>query len=409
MPFCNITSSFAEPSPEPRPVQPPAVPDVPDLSPYLGQSGDIQYELISGATQRGGDLLCDSYGYSYTKKSGRNFWRCTVRAKSNTCKGTVHQCDGTYTRGPINHSHPGNPGIAEKDKVTKKVHQITSRNVFKYAAAIVEEVMASDLQLQMPAASRPKLANLVRSSNWQQKRKRPADPTDLQFSIDSSYLPDDFFKGDVKVGEEGRHLIFATTHQLTLLSKTTAIYLDGTFRVVNKPFHQLFSFHAFISDESGKNVKQVPLCFSLMSKRHERDYQAVFHAVRNLAPNLQVVTNYARETWITGQFPPETWCVYQRIVRTNNDVEGWHNRLNTKPERGNLPIYLLVQLLHVEASLIPLTQQLIAEDKLRKYQRHQTKALQGHLSKLWEQYRGGEVTTSHLLKAVSRIAAPSTE
>ena len=117
---------------------------------------------------------------------------------------------------------------------------------------------------------------------------------------------------------------------------------------------------------------------------------------------------YAKETWITGQFPPETWCVYQKIVRTNNDVEGWHNRLNTKAERGNLPMYLLVQLLHVEASLIPLTQQLIAEDKLRKYQRLQTKAIQGRLSKLWEQYRGGEVTTSHLLKAVSWIAAHST-
>ena len=118
--------------------------------------------------------------------------------------------------------------------------------------------------------------------------------------------------------------------------------------------------------------------------------------------------NYVKETWITGQFPPETWCVYQRIVRTNNDVEGWDNRLNTKAERGNLPMYLLVELLHVEASLIPLTKQLITEDKLRKYQRLQTKAIQGRLSKLWAQYRGGEVATSHLLKAVSWIAAPST-
>jgi len=24
----------------------------------------------------------------------------------------------------------------------------------------------------------------------------------------------------------------------------------------------------------------------------------------------------------------ENWSVYRRVIRTNNDVEGWHHRLN---------------------------------------------------------------------------------
>ena len=245
-------------------------------------------------------------------------------------------------------------------------------------------------------------------------------------------------------------------------------------------------------------MKQVQLCFSLMSKRRERDYRAVFQAVRDLAPNLEVVTvttdfeiaiwtaaravfedvtmrgcsfhwaqavwrklqelglatsymnsgpaqdymrlifalpfipaehirpsfrhlaaqatdqlrpliNYVRDTWISGQFAPEAWCVYKRSIRTNNDVEGWHNRLNLKAGHGNLPMFLIIQIIHMEATLIPLTQQLIAEDKLRKYQRLQTRAFQGRLSTLWTQYREGGVSTSQLLKSVSRITAPSTD
>lgn len=65
--------------------------------------------------------------------------------------------------------------------------------------------------------------------------------------------------------------------------------------------------------------------------------------------------NYVRNTWINSTiWPPSAWCVFGRSIRTNNDVEGWHHRLNKKARKGQLIFYLLVQLLHKEAKLVPL-------------------------------------------------------
>ncbi|XP_078676410.1 uncharacterized protein LOC144913542 [Branchiostoma floridae x Branchiostoma belcheri] len=46
-----------------------------------------------------------------------------------------------------------------------------------------------------------------------------------------------------------------------------------------------------------------------------------------------------------------TSFVSLQSVRTNNDVEGWHTRLNLKAKKAALPLYLLIDLLHREGRL----------------------------------------------------------
>ena len=53
-------------------------------------------------------------------------------------------------------------------------------------------------------------------------------------------------------------------------------------------------------------------------------------------------------------------------VRTNNDVEGWHRRLNNKATRGQLQLYVLIPMLFKEASLLPLQVKLVNEKKLQR-------------------------------------------
>ncbi|CAH3026640.1 unnamed protein product, partial [Porites evermanni] len=74
------------------------------------------------------------------------------------------------------------------------------------------------------------------------------------------------------------------------------------------------------------------------------------------ASDRQIEVLTKSKTWyISRTFPPATWSVYMEAVRTNNDLEGWHNALNRRGKgRAQLPLYILIQLLHKEAALVSL-------------------------------------------------------
>ncbi len=76
------------------------------------------------------------------------------------------------------------------------------------------------------------------------------------------------------------HLLFASNDQLSFLAKAKTWYMDGTFKIVNEPFKQPFTIHAFFNTDNG-NVKQVPLMFVLKTK----DYVKVLRAVVELLPS----------------------------------------------------------------------------------------------------------------------------
>ncbi|XP_052768120.1 uncharacterized protein LOC128208610 [Mya arenaria] len=120
----------------------------------------------------------------------------------------------------------------------------------------------------------------------------PADPLIrkrvlLTRDVDTDYLLESFFIGDVRVGDE-RHLMFSTPSQLKFLGQARRWYLDGTFREVNRPLTQLWSVHAFL--QQGESVKQVPLLYVLMSKRRKQHYVAVslWQALRSVFPGTQL-------------------------------------------------------------------------------------------------------------------------
>ena len=82
---------------------------------------------------------------------------------------------------------------------------------------------------------------------------------------------------------------------------------------------------------------------------------------------LQSVMNYIQDTWFDSTVWPVTaWSVLGKSVRTNYDVEGWHNRVNTHAQKSNLHFYLLIELIYKEASKIPLQLKMISEGKLRR-------------------------------------------
>ena len=57
---------------------------------------------------------------------------------------------------------------------------------------------------------------------------------------------------------------------------------------------------------------------------------------------LKSLIQYVRRQWIESQvFTPRNWCVYKQPIRTNNDLEGWHNALNCT--QWGLLLYIVIE------------------------------------------------------------------
>ena len=81
---------------------------------------------------------------------------------------------------------------------------------------------------------------------------------------------------------------------------------------------------------------------------------------------LQDFMQYVGRTWITSRtWPPSSWSVFMKSIRMNYDIEGWHLGLNRRAAgKLQLPLYLLISLLHREARLTSLQIRLVSEKKL---------------------------------------------
>ncbi|XP_053392384.1 uncharacterized protein LOC128555050 [Mercenaria mercenaria] len=84
---------------------------------------------------------------------------------------------------------------------------------------------------------------------------------------------------------------------------------------------------------------------------------------------------------------------------------GWHRRLNYITN-GPPPFYILVEKLHEESQRLSLQMKLVSESKLKKAQRKQVRSMQTKIFNMWEQYESDSLTTSKLLKKLSRVYAP---
>ena len=121
------------------------------------------------------------------------------------------------------------------------------------------------------------------------------------------------------------------------------------------------------------------------------------------------LTDYIASQWIYNAiFPVKDWSVFMQPVRTNNDIEGWHNALNRRANgRSSLPFYVLIQLLHREARLVEVQMRLVADHKLMRIQRKKYRVLQARLHNEWEQYQSRKKTARELLKSCSKLYGPT--
>ena len=122
--------------------------------------------------------------------------------------------------------------------------------------------------------------------------------------------------------------------------------------------------------------------------------QGAFEAIRDEAAeagadqNIMSLLRYVEDTWFSHHiWRPVDFCAYQRLVRTNNDQEGYHRRLNNRCRAGEgTPLYKLLETVHDEARLVDFTCKLVGMQAPSMRRRQATKKKQAALDRLWEEY-----------------------
>ena len=73
-----------------------------------------------------------------------------------------------------------------------------------------------------------------------------------------------------------------------------------------------------------------------MALTYSKHIEPPFHRLAEKATTekLQELCDYIKITWLHSIWPVESWS-----VRTNNDVKGWHQRLNQRACDGSPPFY----------------------------------------------------------------------
>ena len=96
---------------------------------------------------------------------------------------------------------------------------------------------------------------------------------------------------------------------------------------------------------------------------------------------------YVRRNWIDSElWPPSTWSVYIQPIKTNNDVEGWHNRLKGKAGHSKLNLYQLLQLLRNEATLGDVCTRMMMEGGTAWVLCNKYKKVNTFITECWEEH-----------------------
>jgi hypothetical protein len=177
---------------------------------------------------------------------------------------------------------------------------------------------------------------------------------------------------------------------------------------VFKKCHALRLQQAYITDPAVHKFVRRLLALPLLPKEH---IVPVFNALSPRCPEgpLSTLCTYIRGKWMREQgcFPPSSWCAYRQATRTNNDAEGYHHRLNRRANDHGHGFYVLIQLLHREATYVDLQCRLISEEALTRINRKKYTRMQTNLEKTWNDYQAKNISALELLKKCAYIYAPT--
>ncbi|XP_052796013.1 uncharacterized protein LOC128228633 [Mya arenaria] len=115
----------------------------------------------------------------------------------------------------------------------------------------------------------------------------------------------------------------------------------------------------------------------------------------------RALTSYIERQWMMNPiFAVEVWSVFRQTIRTNNDVEGWHNRLNQKAGGSGLGFYRLVPVLRREAELVQMS---VESENLERRGNVRCLRQDNTIRTLADDYLNGDMRTSEYLGRIGDV------
>ena len=123
-------------------------------------------------------------------------------------------------------------------------------------------------------------------------------------------------------------------------------------------------------------------------------------------PRIAELFNYFERTWLRSViWSPRNISVYHRLVRTNNDVEAYHRRLNNLCRIDHPPFYKLLPILFNESKLTRTTAKLVSNQAVKLQRRKQTTETQAQISELWDKYDADLIEENEFISVLSSFMA----
>ena len=154
---------------------------------------------------------------------------------------------------------------------------------------------------------------------------------------------------------------------------------------------------AYCSNDATHKLLKKCIVLPLM---HHEDIPCIFMELKSkVGANSPLLSNffqYVEINWIASTtWPPINWSVFGCSIRTNNDVEGWHNKINKRVGKSNLSFYKCSEELYKEALDIPAMCKALQEQKIRRRARCAARDIK--LFEAWDRYNNKQCTTHDLL------------
>ena len=277
----------------------------------------LTYKIVEQSTKRGWQKLIDSGGYTYDVRRRRGDatdWQCTIRGKINPCRARVVQrAPGNFEPGQHHHNHLAEVGAATAARIIALVKTKAMDDVFRPAAAIVDEVYVVMFPFILPfwlqwqqskvviinTCNLKKLLSVYYRFAYRNLKMLLVLHCQSQNILLDNLLdilrvsaidlqnPPAWILSWTKTIYHSNSIVqmytfvtdatlfFATNEQLYQLTKAKTWYIDGTFKLCRHPFSQLLTINAFVRKD--KCVKQVPLLFLVMSGWKKLDYRKVMN------------------------------------------------------------------------------------------------------------------------------------